>query len=104
MRKFVVAMFCLLTRTDQFGLYDDSGDVKLVDESAKKLRFFAERVEQHCFGEVPCSRRKFETLIPEIGKWQGECGMNMSRVQSQEDEFRNNIFNFASYNEPAKAK
>ena len=30
--------------------------------------------------------------------------MNMSRVQSQEDEFRNNIFNFASYNEPAKAK
>ena len=64
MRKFMVAMFCLLTRTDQFGLYDDSGDVKLVDESAKKLRFFAERVEQHCFGEVPCSRRKFETLIP----------------------------------------
>jgi len=49
-------------------------------------------------------REENSKLSFQIGKWQGECGMNMSRVQSQEDEFRNNIFNFASYNEPAKAK
>lgn len=66
MGKFTIAILCLLTyKTDQFGLYDDADDVKIIaDDPARKLRFFAEKVENHCFDGVPCSRKNFQNMIP----------------------------------------
>ena len=64
MVKFILAMLCLLDKTDQFGLYDDSMDIKIFDENDKKIRFFAEKVENQCLDGIVCSRKKFQEIIP----------------------------------------
>ena len=64
MKRFLVTVFCMINPTKQFGIYDDSGDIKIVDENAKKLQFFSSKIEDNCLGSTACSRKNFQSFIP----------------------------------------
>lgn len=107
MKRFLVTVFCMINPTNQFGIYDDSGDIKIVDENAKKLQFFSSKIEDNCLGSTACSRKNFQSFIPEIGNLHAKCGMNMLYVWESPLEAQllsNNTFNFAFSKEPAKTK
>lgn len=65
MKRFLVTVFCMINPTNQFGIYDDSGDIKIVDENAKKLQFFSSKIEDNCLGSTACSRKNFQSFIPD---------------------------------------
>lgn len=108
----ILTILCLMGKTDTFGLYDDSTDIKIIDtgpdlrkseKEEKRLKFLSKQVENYCFGSEPCSRKTFQTLIPETGKSLEECGLNISTVRKP-DEHRSSISNFVFFKKAAKQK
>lgn len=70
----IFTLLCLMGKTDTFGLYDDSTDIKIIDtgpdsrkseKDEKRLKFLSEKVENYCFGSAPCSRKTFQAIIPD---------------------------------------